>query len=577
MRDWRLLALAACVASWPTLAEDFTYKERLERQLIEQVPKLLESFDAATGHFGDGIWVVNDQHAMYPLAAVYALERADNAHYKSAELLDVIMRAGDALIADADADGKWEFRKKDGSTWGRIHMPWTYSRWVRAFAIIKDDMPADRRERWTQALLLGYGKIAESALGHVHNIPSHHAMGLYIGGKALDRPEWCEQAAAFLRRVAAEQREGGYWSEGSGPVVAYNFVYVDAIGTYYALSRDAEVLPALERAAAFHFRFTYPNGHRVETIDERNPYEPGVNVGNVGFTFTPVGRAYLGRQWALRGAEALDADLIASLLLYGVEGPAALEAESTGRFVLTEDGAPRAATLRQGPWFLCLSAYCSPVQDNRWLQDRQNLLSVYHDRVGLIVGGGNTKLQPAWSTFTVGDTSLLRHEPGDTSPDFMPKGELYHIPGSAALVLEPALGLDLKYGTEECRVRVAILDERRLGIQLDATVDSGLPVAAHLTLLPHIGESLRTDGGQEVVVNEAPFDFAAAELAGGIIYAECHFELPASASVHWPAKRHNPYAKDGAAPLDGHRIEIRIPFDEKHLTEAVIITVQKSE
>jgi len=554
-------------------AEDLSFKDPLRQRLIDQAPGLLKSFDAPTGHFGEGIWIVNDQHPMYPLAVAYALDIPGNPYHKSAELLEVIMKAGDALIADADADGKWEFRKKDGSTWGTIHMPWTYSRWVRTFAIIKEDMPPDRRERWTKALLLGYGNIAKTALGNVHNIPAHHAMGLYVAGKSLDRPEWCDQAAAFLRRVASDQREGGYWSEGAGPVVAYNFVYVDALGTYYAISGDAEVLPTLERAAAFHLRFTYPNGHRVETIDQRNPYDPGVNVGNVGFTLTAAGRAYLHRQWALRGIEHLDTDLIASLLLYGKEGPTAPESAATGQFLLVEDGVPRAATLRQEPWFVCLSAYCGPVEQNRWLQDRQNLVSVYHDRTGLILGGGNTKLQPAWSTFTVGDTTLLRHTPGDASPDFLPRGALHHVPDAAKLVTEPALGLDLRYGPEECRVRVAVFDDRRLGLQLDATVGSGQPVAAHLTLLPHIGKPLKTDADQEMFIGESPFELDPDAVGGGIRYAGCHFELPASASIHWPAKRHNPYAKDGAAPVENHRIEIRIPFDDKHLTHAVIINV----
>lgn len=556
------------------VAGDLMFKEQVQRRLIEQVPNLLESFDAATGHFGSGIWLVNDQHPMYPLAVAYTLELPGNPHHKNADLLDVIMKAGDALIADADVNGQWVFRKKDGSTWGNIHMPWTYSRWVRAFALIKEDMPAERRERWVQALLLGYGNIATSALGHVHNIPAHHAMGLYLAGKALDRPEWCEQAAVFLRQVAAEQLEGGYWSEGAGPVVTYNFVYVDALGTYYALSEDQEILPVLERAASFHLRFTYPNGHRVETIDQRNPYEPGVNVGNVGFTLTAAGRAYLQRQWALHGIGKLDTDLIASLLLYGKEGPVAPARDTEGPFVLVENGVPRAATLRQGSWFVCLSAYCSPIEQNRWLQDRQNLFSIYHDRTGLILGGGNSKLQPAWSTFTVGDTALLRHTPGDESPDFMPKGVLHHVPDSATLIQEPALGLDLKYGPEECRVRVAILDDQRLGLQFDATVESGQPVAAHLTLLPHIGEPINTDGGHTIVLGESPFELAPDAIGGGIRYAGCQFELPASASVHWPAKHHNPYAKDGAASTAHHRIEIRIPFDDKQLTHAVILTVK---
>ena len=89
----------------------------------------------------------------------------------------------------------------------------------------------------------------------MHNIPTHHAMGLYLAGKALDRPEWCERGAQFMMKVVGAQSEAGYWSEGGGPVVLYDFVYVDALGTYYAVSDDRRVLPALEKVAAFHQHF----------------------------------------------------------------------------------------------------------------------------------------------------------------------------------------------------------------------------------------------------------------------------------------------------------------------------------
>ena len=55
------------------------------------------------------------------------------------------MAGGDALIAEQMPDGQWIFRKKDGSEWGPIYQPWTYSRWIRAFFLIKDAMPPQRR------------------------------------------------------------------------------------------------------------------------------------------------------------------------------------------------------------------------------------------------------------------------------------------------------------------------------------------------------------------------------------------------------------------------------------------------
>ena len=550
-----LIARSACGA-------DLEYKKRLLGVLVEKVPGILKSFDPETGAFGSGIWICRDQHPMYPLAVAYATKGEGNRYYKDPELLKVITKAADPLIENMDADGRWIFEKKDGSTWGMIWMPWTYSRWIRTFGLVRDDMPAEARKKWADALTLGHTGISKRCLGSVHNIPTHHAMGLYCAGKVLDRPEWCEQAATFLMKVVGTQSEGGYWSEGGGPVVAYDFVYVDALGTYYGTSGDERVLPALEKAAVFHRHFTYPDGSNVETVDQRNPYHHGAAAGNVGFTFSPAGRAYLENQWSQLGMANLDADLIASLLLYGEEGPIqpAPAPGETQVFVLTEGGVDRAATIRHGPWFVCLSAYTTPIAGSRWIQDRQNFVSIFHDKVGLILGGGNTKLQPAWSSFTVGDTSLLAHTPGDENPDFQPKGELYHVPSAAKLVLEPDPGLDLTYGPETCRIRVRVKDERTLEVAVETTAESDLPVAAHLTLIPHMDQPLETAAGEKVTLGTAPISLSPEQLGGRVTYGGYRLHLPDRASLLWPALPHNPYRKDGRAGASEGRIEIGIPF-----------------
>jgi hypothetical protein len=244
-------------------------------------------------------------------------------------------------------------------------------------------------------------------------------MGLYAAGKALDRPEWCRQAADVLMKVVAEQSAAGYWSEGGGPVVLYDFVYVDALGVYY-------------------------------------------------------------------------------------------------------------------------------------------------DRTGLILGGGNTKLQPAWSNFTVGDAALLAHRPGDDNPHFLPQGRLYHVPSAAELVRQPELGLNLTYGPERCRIRILPKDDRTLQYRLQTTGESGLPVAAHLTLMPHFGRPLETAAGQKFVLGDAPIELGSDQIGGWISHAGCRLRLPAMASLHWPRLPHNPYAKDGrCSPQDG-RIEIAIPLNPGH-------------
>lgn len=577
----RLILLAAVVAATATgfvRAEDLIYKDQLLASLIKQVPDILKTYDAKTGRFGSGIWICRDQDIMYSLSVAYAAKLGDNKYYRNPQLLETIMKAGDALIADADDKGQWVFRKKDGSTWGNIWMPWTYSRWVRTFSLIKDDMPAARRAKWEKALILGYTGISKSQLGRVHNIPSHHAMGLYVAGKTLKRPEWCELAADFMQKVVADQSEGGYWAEGGGPVVEYNFVYVEALGIYFALSGDERVLPALRRAAEYHWHFTYPDGRSVETIDQRNPYGTTIRPGNVGFTATPEGRAYLKGQWDRLGLDGFKPDAIAALVHLGKEGPIA-ETPGGGAmqsFVLSEEGQGKAATLRQGPWFICLSAYTTPIATNRWHQDRQNMFSVFHDRVGLVIGGGNTKLQPAWSTFTVGDESLLKHKPGDENPTFVPPaGKLFHVPGAAKLIREPACGLDLSYGAETCAVRVQPKDDRTLVCRLSATANSGLPVAAHVTLLPHMKGMLETGGGKRVELGEEPLHLSAKQVGGSITHAGWRLKVPSSATLLWPALPHNPYRKDGRTEAGEGRLSVRIPLDARHRECDVLLEIVK--
>jgi hypothetical protein len=281
-------------------------------------------------------------------------------------------------------------------------------------------------------------------------------------------------------------------------------------------------------------------------------------------------------QWTNIGLDRLDPDLIASLLLYGEEGPCG-EPESGAEqhvFVLHEGGAARAATIQRGPWFVCLSAYVAPVPNSRWIQDRQNLVSVYHQQRGLILGGGNTKLQPSWSNFTVGDTSLLAHRAGDENPDFRPRAGLVHVPSAATLGMEPQPELALTYGQEECRIRLEVKDERTVVLTLEATCRGDLPVAAHLTLLPRLGQTLETAAGEKVAVADEAIALGPERLGAWLRYAGCRIAAPPGASLAWPALPHNPYRKDGRAePAEG-RLAIHIPFDRQHLRQQVTLTVE---
>ena len=78
----------------------------------------------------------------------------------------------------------------------------------------------------------------------------------------------------------------------------YDFVYIDALGTYYGMSGDRRVLPALEKAARYHFDFTYPDSRSVETIDGAIPIMTFVEPATWASPSRPSA-APTWRQWSL--------------------------------------------------------------------------------------------------------------------------------------------------------------------------------------------------------------------------------------------------------------------------------------
>jgi hypothetical protein len=549
------------------LADEWHFKKEFVAPLVQHVPKILKTQDKSTGRFGTGIWIVTDQNQMYPLAAAWSINDPANPYYHSPEVLEAIMSAGDALIADMRPDGMWEFRKKDGSTWGDIYMPWTYSRWIRAFSLIKDAMPTDRRAKWEKAMLIGFDGIAKTeTIKPMQNIPVHNCMGLYLASKIFNKPEWEKAAVDYLHKCVEAQHPDGYWTEHSGPVVMYNGVYVDALGTYYGMSHDPLVLPALQRSAHFHAAMTYPDGRAVETVDERNPYHDTIAGPNLGFSFSPEGRAYCRRQIERLGS-TVGPEVAASFILYGEEGDVAPEPKSGDMYL---SGDKQAMTRQQGPWFTCLTSYTADLSEKRWIQDRQNFFSLYRDGLHVIVGGGNTKLQPLWSTFTVGDVALLKHKGGDENPNFIPPSGLKHTPASATLHPDQN-SVDLDYGDAKCSVSVDISDPAKAKLVYELKSPGAKDVAAHVTLLPQLKQKWSSASGKGGTLSDEPIALSAGEAGAWLAHRGFKISLPPQASVNWPVLPHNPYTKDGHAETSEGRIVITLPFSADQMHYELIV------
>lgn len=538
-------------------------KDFLIKSLVNSVGETLKTYHPETGRFGTEPWVCGDQNVLLPLAAAWSLKHPANPYYHDKKLLEVIAKGGEALVDDQDDQGKWMFRKKDYSTWGPILMPWTYSRWIRAYVLVKDALPKASRDKWEKGLLLGFTNIHKEELHRVHNIPCHHAMGLYIAGVAFKNEEWKKTAAEFQKKVVAKQDPEGYWSENSGPVVSYNHVYIESFGVYYSFSKDPSVLEALKRSVKYHSAVLWSDGSSASAIDERVIYHKSIYAGSPGFTFSPEGRGFILAQLKKQtkdGQELVGGDYAANMLLYSGKGPVVSLAADQDKS-MSVIGRNEAVVVHEKPWEWAFSGYTTKPIQNRWIQDRQNHIDIFHSELGMIAGGGNSKLQPYWSTFTVGDPYFLRHKPGDEDPNFLPDVDLVWTADKATITASGnPTKMSLKYGDIECSVGFEVMSEGRMAV-LTYEAPPEKRVEAHLPLMK-VSDTLTLANGQSLVLSEKELVLDSKNIGRYFDFGKIRVTVPEGASLRWPCWQHNPYTKAGNSSLSDAKLVLVIPFEK---------------
>lgn len=540
-------------------------KQTYLSMLVEDVEANLARFDEATGRFlTDGGWANTNQDIVYPLALLYATEHPQNPYYQEERILEHALQGGDAWRHYQYPDGRVEFIKVDGSRWGPTYMPWSMYHWLETYALLSDVMDNERRIGWEEGLRLAYTGIAEELeTAQVHNIPTWKGMALYRAGQIFGRPEWQQGGRRMIHRAVMEQRPEGYWYEHQGPSVSYNHVYTHAIGLYYEFSDDESVLPCLKRATEFHIRYTYPDGRVMETIDGRVKYHDRIrDAAHAAFSLFPRGRRYVRllvenmlqkRQRQPSSSPGGLSGRLASAYVHYHDGPEEEIPQDRSKYHIHDEG--HAIIRRDAGWLYCQSGFVAPKPESRWGQERQHFVSVWNEDTGLIVGGGNSRNQPAWSNFVLDDGEEVVYVPraADLSP------------GDASDVVS------LDYGGRICTLEASITGRDRLVLRLDGP--AGNSNRAQLLFKIHPDEVLYTEKGGEFTVGSKRLEFTVEEAGGGIEHHGWYLQLPPGSTFTWPVRPFNPYAKDGSAPLEEAVGVLRAPLGSNPV-EVVLLLQQ---
>ena len=470
-------------------------------------------------------------------AVLYVKQHPTNKRYRDRKVLGLAIRIGDLLATECE--------KSHSETC--FEDEWDPYMWLEAYRLLAPDLGEERRARWKRSIERDTVPLASDALKrqefpwynspYIGTSPNHYASWaalIFLSGRVFGNKDWENLGARILHRFAAEeQAPDGYWGEHSrsGPTTGYDHITFTQVALYWEYTQDPAALEALRRGTDFHVHFTYPDGMPVETINDRNRYWRIDSWGHFGFSHFADGRRYAEFLTEFFHEDDLtmeDLGRLAQDALYYHEGPTEPIPQDQARYSYLMS--IPAGIRKTGPWVVCLSGLISTqAVTSQFYLDRQGNLSVFHDKLGLIVTGAGSKRQPGLATFFE-----------------KIQGQTFHMPISSRLQMSDNSGdrLSLAYNTFFTDLYVPPPSGNHLQLRFVMTGRGEPPSEAQLNLqlCLRAGETLETAAGLKIVLGAERVELGPDELGGWIRHRGWRLETDATARLTWPVYPHNPYA-----------------------------------
>ncbi len=473
-------------------------------------------------------------YAILAPAVLYAKRHPKNARYHDPKMLALALRIGD-LLASEHERGMFESRGDSD---------WDTALWLEAYRLLERELGAARRARWAKAIKENIALLVADAKDRVDfpwyhspyigTSPNHYAQWaalLMLGGITFGDKDWEQLGNRILRRFAmTDQSPDGFWGEHNraGPTVGYNHLTLTGVALYYEYSKDPAALKALRRSLDFHKNYTFLDGTPVDVVNDRNRHWGVSSWGQFAFSHFSDGRGYaafLASQFKPETIGAGDLGRLAQDALYFHEGTMTPAPQQLPRYA--HQMMIPAGVRKTGAWQVAYSGIMnSQAINSQFYLDRQGHLSIFHQQLGLIITGANSKRQPELATFS----------------EKLP-GQTVHMPISTRLQMSAAQDrLSLAYNTFFSDLYVPTPSARALSLRFVIT-GRGRPAdepTLTLQLCLHAGETLETGAGQKIKLGAERI--ALQDLGGWISHHGWRLKVDPTAKLVWPVYPHNPYA-----------------------------------
>jgi hypothetical protein len=501
--------------------------------------------------------------AMLSAAVLFARRHPANPSFGDRKKLELALKLGDLTAAQSEKDAAED---KQDYEW-EIHF------WLDAYRLLEAELGAERRARWRREFEKIAGWFAGQTAAridfpryqgpYIRTSTNHYALfasTTYLAGRVLARKEWEDLGARALHRLAAEEQTAdGYWAEftDNGPTTGYNYITLTGVALYGEHSGDPAALEALRRATDFHTHFTWPDGTPVETINGRNRHWGVSAWGHFGFTHWPDGRryaAFLAGFFAGRRPGSRELGRLAQSALYYHEGPLGTIPQERPRFA--HQMKVPAGIRKTGPWTVCLSGLMDQPVESQFTLDRQGHLSIYHEKLGLVVTGANSKHQPELATFQL-----------------KTKGQAAHLPLSSRLRMSDERDrLGLAYATFFAELEIPAPAEDRIPFRF-AITETGRgrleEAQLNLQLCLKAGEELET-AWTKVELGKDRLELGPDRIGGWIRHRGWTLRVDPAARLAWPVFPFSPY-KNGPETELRHAVGVlTVPVEVRPPTEGAL-------
>lgn len=524
--------------------------------LVKCVPIINKGFDAKTGRFhtrslfsagpDHDYWIRYNQGMSYALAVLFVTDHRNNPYYKDKTIFDIALKGCDCLVLMQNPDGTVD-NIECGYNLGTCYLDWTLYHWLSALELLKNDLDKERVRLWENGIrktLEGLAARTKGFLdkGKINTGYNHflwYLVSLYRGGLYFGDRELCELALrAFDGTAFGRLDDDGCWIDVEPDIRSnhYNPTSTHAAGLLYELTGRSEYLDLTKRSLGYENNQTYPDMSLVETADFRFRYRQYVTAEALAaYSRFPEGRRY-GRRSLEKFAEHVEArqdiqmsslvlemPYVADLIRYGKDGDEEpIHPESDRLSFVSSNNRIMAA--KEAGWFAVLSGDLPGIdKENNYVLDPQSHLSVWHADCGLIIGGGNSKGDPAFSNFAFANE---------------------HVASKAVLNHEDRR-IELLYSGGKGVISVSVMDDRKLMIEMNA---EGKDCVINLPLYLRLDEMLRTQKRGEIRLGHDELVMRASEIGEWAGAGKWRISIPENSVLRWPMKPFYSYSKDAKPP-----------------------------